>query len=76
MATATKATRSFGVTCPFCGDHEATVRIDLNDLTTVHCSSCDEEYSPKRARDRAAEQLSRWDAVCRWLDLAGDCSAE
>lgn len=72
MATATRASKGFKVTCPFCGDAESTVKLDLNDLKACVCSSCDEEFSPAAAREKAAELLSRWEAVCRWVDLAGD----
>lgn len=69
MATS-KTTKGFDVTCPFCGDTEATVRIDLNDLTACTCSSCDAEFSPTQARDVAAEALRRWDRVVAWVAMA------
>lgn len=70
-----KALKGFAVTCPMCGDVEATVRLDLNALYVCVCSSCDEEFSPQTARDKAAEAFRRWEAVCRWIDLAGECLA-
>lgn len=76
MATAARKATGFKVLCPECGDAEATVRIDLNDLKAVVCSSCDAEFSPAAAVAKAAEQLARWQAVARWIDLAGECAAE
>lgn len=76
MATATKIIKGFKLTCPFCGDADATVRMDLNDLKACTCSGCDEEFSPQQARDKAAEMLKRWDAVCRWVDMAAEAMAD
>ena len=73
----TKLLKSFKpLSCPFCGNAEEPIRINLLDLTSITCSACDEEFTPKQARDRAAEQLARWEAICRWVELAGECLAE
>lgn len=71
MAT-TRAMKGFMVLCPECGDQEATVRLDLNDLKACSCSSCDAEFSPAEAVAKVAEQLARWQAVARWVEMAGD----
>ena len=44
--------------------------IDLNNLNEVTCSGCSETFSPRQARDLVAAELARWDAVCRWIELA------
>lgn len=76
MATATKVSKGFKVTCPHCHDTDATINLDLNDVRSLTCSSCDETFSPQQARDLAAAELARWDAVCRWVELATELAAE
>jgi uncharacterized protein (DUF983 family) len=76
MASATKTLKGFKVLCPECGDQEAIVRMDLNDLKACTCSSCDAEFSPADAVAKATEQLRRWQAVARWVEIAGECLAE
>lgn len=70
MATATKTAKGFKVTCPFCGD--AAVRIDLADLNTITCGNCDEEFTAKAAVAKVTEQLKQWEAVARWVAMAGE----
>jgi hypothetical protein len=77
MASASNKTiKGFAVQCPYCGDREAAVKIDLNDLGACVCSSCDEEFSARDAAREAAEQLKRWEAVVRWVEMAGQALAE
>lgn len=75
MATASKVTKGFKVSCPSCGEAEA-VRIDLNDLTSCECTGCGDQFTPQAARARAAAELARWEAVCRWVELAGEAMAD
>src|SRR3954469_4069688 len=75
MATV-KAVKGFKVTCPMCGDVEATIALDLNDVRSLTCSSCSSEFTPAAAVAKAAEQLARWQAVARGVELAGECLAE
>jgi transposase-like protein len=72
MATATqpRTIKGFKVVCPFCGDPDATVSIDLNDLASCTCNSCSEDFSPKQAVAKLADQLKRWRAVERLGELA------
>lgn len=72
MATATRTTKGFAVTCPCCGDPEATVKIDLNDLAACECSGCGEEFSPAEAVARLSKELERWEKVARWAEMAGE----
>jgi hypothetical protein len=77
MASATTRTaRGFAVICPECGDPEATVRINLNDLKECECSSCGAEFSARDAAEKAAANARRWAAVCRWVELAGEAMTE
>lgn len=76
MATATKASKGFKVICPHCHDTDATVSLDLADVRKLSCSSCDETFSPEEARDLVAAELARWDAVCRWVELATEMASE
>jgi hypothetical protein len=66
MATKTKT--GFSVTCPHCRDADAIVSIDLNDLGAVTCGACSETFTPQQARDLAAAELAKWEAVCRWVE--------
>jgi transposase-like protein len=75
-ATASKTIKGFQVTCPFCKDEDATISLDLNDLSSCQCSSCDETFSPARARDLVAAELARWERVVRWVDSAAAILAE
>ena len=76
MATTTTTAKRFNVTCPHCHDADAIVSLDLNDLAECRCSGCDEVFSPEQARDLAAAELARWDAVAKWIQMAGACLAE
>ena len=60
----------FGVSCPHCHDTDGSIALDLNDVQTIRCSGCDEEFSPQQARDMVAAELARWEAVCRWVEMA------
>ncbi len=75
MATATKTVKGFRVTCPKCGDPEATIRLNLNDLSQIECNSCDESFSARQAAKEAAENARRWEAVARWIEMAGEAVA-
>ena len=70
MATATEKLTGFGkLRCPKCGEAEATIRVDLDDLLTFACTECDEEFG----RDDVEEMMAaakRWARVLAWLDTA------
>lgn len=76
MASTTRASKGFQVTCPFCGDADATITLELNDLRNCACSSCSAEFSPQAARDKAAAAMARWEAVVRWVEMAAELAAE
>jgi len=75
-ATATKTAKGFKVLCPMCGDADATVRIDLNNLSQIECNSCGETFSAREAARNAAENARRWEAVARWVEMAGEAMAD
>jgi uncharacterized protein (DUF983 family) len=76
MATATQKATSFSVCCPHCHDEGAVIELDLNEVGTIRCSSCDTEFTATEARDLAAAELARWERLVRWVEMAGDCLAE
>jgi Zn ribbon nucleic-acid-binding protein len=75
MASSAKTVKGFKVLCPKCGDPEATIRLDLNNLQEVECSSCSETFSARQAVKDAAENARRWEAVARWIDMSGEALA-
>lgn len=66
----------FSISCPYCRSDEDTVVLNLNDLDECHCQGCDETFSPEQARDLAAEELARWEAVVRWITLAAPAEGD
>ena len=71
MKTATETTVQHGfgpLPCPKCGA-EATVSIDLDNLTAADvckCNECDEEFGLADVR----AWMARWQKVLAWIDLA------
>jgi transcription elongation factor Elf1 len=75
MATATRKA-TFALSCPECSASEV-ITINLNDLFgPITCDACGEQFTAAEARANVAEQLARWDAVCRWLEMAGSVIAK
>jgi hypothetical protein len=74
MASATEAVagvagagRGFkGLSCPLCGNADATLRLYLDDCETVTCSECEEEFS----LDVVRELVAAWTKVLAWVDAA------
>lgn len=65
MATATAtATKGFTVGCLKCG--ETGVRLNLEDLDTFCCPSCDDEFT----LDDVREHMAKWARVVQWIDAA------
>lgn len=67
---ATKILTSLALRCPLCGAEGATLGLNLNALDTISCDSCNEIFSPKEARAKVMEQLTRWDGLLAWLATA------
>jgi hypothetical protein len=75
MASPIGTLKSFDLSCPFCGHAEPALRIDLNDLAEITCSECDESFTVQKAVTKAAENLRRWQAVAKWIRMAGEVLA-
>jgi hypothetical protein len=76
MASATGKFTGFTLSCPFCRSADDTLLLNLNDLTECHCSDCEETFSPAQARDLAAAEVVRWEAVVRWIGLAAPATGD
>ena len=64
MATA-KTRTGFKAPCLRCGEND-TVMLDLSDLETCHCNSCDAEFTIEQVR----EVLVTWAKIIAWIDTA------
>lgn len=61
--------------CPRCGQEEATVSIDLHDLTdpeAIQCRDCDATFGIEEVRDIVA----KWQRVLLWIDSAPELPSE
>jgi hypothetical protein len=74
-ATKTKTFTGFEVVCPFCGDADARISVDVNQLgddNAIHCSACDWEGTPAEALAKAEEKASAWRKLVRWVEMASE----
>lgn len=75
MATATKTTKGFAASCPFCGADDS-LTIDINDLDVCVCGSCDTSFSVQDALKKAKAAMEAWTRIARWVErgreMAGD----
>lgn len=55
-----------GLRCPLCGTADETQSIDLDDLQTIRCAGCGEDYRV----DDVRELLATWQRVLDWIDAA------
>jgi len=62
----------FVLTCPCCGEADVAVTLDLSDLATCHCPSCDEDFSVSTAVKKFADRLAQWQAIARWIESAAE----
>lgn len=65
MATKTKTRRGFSADCIRCEETES-VCLDLNDVTTFRCSSCDAEWSAEDVQ----KLMDTWAKVLAWVETA------
>jgi transcription elongation factor Elf1 len=72
---AAKTITSLELTCPFCGAEDGGMNLDLNNLESMTCSSCDHEFSPAEAIEHLAGQMKKWQAVVAWIGLASQVLA-
>jgi hypothetical protein len=62
----TPAPKGFpGLSCLLCGKSDS-LSLDLETLTSFHCSECEESIDIGDVR----EQLRLWSSVLRWIELA------
>lgn len=55
---------------------EATVTVELSDLTECRCSECDETFSAEGAVTMLRENLRQWEKVARWVEMGRELAAE
>ena len=70
MATATKTAKGLSLTYPFCGAGDESISLDLNNLKSITCGGCSEEFTAQEALAKAAKILAQWEAVCRLVEMA------
>ena len=75
-ATATKTTKGFKVGCPYCQGEDAVISLDVNNVKELTCSGCDESFTPADAVAKLTAELTRWQAVQRWVEAAGEFAGE
>jgi len=71
-AIASNRVPGFSLTCPCCGEADVAVTLDLSDLATCHCPSCDEDFSVSTAVKKFADRLAEWQAIARWIESAAE----
>jgi transcription elongation factor Elf1 len=59
------------MTCPMCGELDASFDLDLANLM-VKCQSCEDSCTAEVARDAIAAQLARWQAVVELVAHAAE----
>lgn len=52
--------------CPLCGTADETQCLDLDDLQTLHCAGCGEDYT----LDDVRELIAAWQRLLAWIDAA------
>jgi hypothetical protein len=72
----TKSRTGFSLTCPECGENDATIMLDLESLNECKCENCDERFSIVAAVKKASETLEAWRKIERLSELARQLAAE
>ena len=54
------------LTCLFCNDEDALVRMDLTADHTFTCSSCDTEWD----EDEVRAKVEAWTRMLKWLETS------
>lgn len=60
-------TKTLPVVCPFCGDADATLSLDINDVSRITCSFCDEVFTAQQAYEKAAAAAAWWASIAEWV---------
>ncbi len=66
MTTQTTKTASLNVRCLCCGSIDGSRRLDLDDLATLTCSECSDEFTVDDLRATVAEATR----LLKWIDAA------
>ncbi len=66
MTIDTTTTRGLLLPCPLCGEAEAQVLLDLSDMDTCHCDSCDTDFS----LTDLAGRIAKWHRLLTWVEAA------
>jgi transcription elongation factor Elf1 len=57
--------------CPACGAKEVTINLALDDMMCT-CAECEDSFAPETARRMIGDELAKWEAMCEWLQMAGE----
>lgn len=49
--------------CPFCGEADATITLNLCDGDTLHCGECDSEFTPADVK----RIIDDWGKALAWI---------
>jgi transposase-like protein len=69
MATATKATGFKMLTCPFCGQTDDAITLELRSMD-VTCSGCNAEFTVPDGVEKAREALAEWERLAQWVETS------
>lgn len=62
--TTPTVTRGFSIRCVCCGTADGYRQLFLEDLNTIRCTECEEEFSV----DDLREQVSQSTRLLKWID--------
>lgn len=68
--------KAIAMPCPFCGEENAGVAVNLlcldDDDAQFECKECGKEFG----RNQVADIIRRWSRLLAWIDQAPDMDAE
>lgn len=67
--------RGFKLQCPVCGEPEAEITLNLQDVSSRNCAACGNDFAVTTAVKLIGDRLAAWKQVERWVALAGDVKA-
>lgn len=67
-----KAARGFELCCPYCGETDVAMTLDLSDLSSLTCRECEDVFAVHTAIKTLTEQLAAYQALADWIAMAGD----
>lgn len=72
---AEERTPGFVLVCPSCGEQDVSVTLDLADLTTCHCSACEDDFAVHTAIAQLTDRLAQYVLLESWINMAADVLA-